>query len=194
MHKRYKICSWCSANHKGYLRLRWDAHKESGLSQPQTPLNDHKDLVRFSTIKSPRMRGQYKFFEIHHNFCNSLTTPSPSSEQVPKSNEHTEIIGEVLSLKIWEDHSKGWLKSLLRSLDWSEVWRRECLNLRNVGSKVYKWVKCPAEWRTHGAPFIARKKNLSIGMSEIRACPGWGPNMSVNSYWNPVLAPNMSGV
>jgi hypothetical protein len=173
MHKRYKICSWCSANHKGYLCLRWDAHKEPGLSQPQTSLNDHKDLVRFFTIKSPRMRGQYKFFEIHHNFCDSLTTPSPSSEQIPKSNEHTEIIGEVLSLKIWEDHSKGWLKSLLRSLDWSEVWRRECLNLRNVGSK-----------------------GLQVSEVSSRVKDAWGSFYSPQKesfYWD-VRDPGMSGL
>jgi hypothetical protein len=31
--KGHKICSWSSANHKGYLRLCWGTHKGSGLFQ-----------------------------------------------------------------------------------------------------------------------------------------------------------------
>jgi hypothetical protein len=46
------------------------------------------------------MRGQYKLSEVHHNLDNSQTTPSPSRGQVSKSNKHTEIVDEVLELKI----------------------------------------------------------------------------------------------
>jgi hypothetical protein len=53
-----------------------------------------------STIKSPRRRWQYKLFKVHHNLGDTRTTPSPSKGQVPKSNEHMEIIDEVLELKI----------------------------------------------------------------------------------------------
>jgi hypothetical protein len=37
---------------------------------------------------------------VHHNLGDSQRTPSPSRGQVFKSNKHTEIIDEVLSLKI----------------------------------------------------------------------------------------------
>jgi hypothetical protein len=53
-----------------------------------------------STIKSPQRRGQYKLAEVHHNIGDSKATPSLSRGQVPKSNEHMEIIDEVLELKI----------------------------------------------------------------------------------------------
>jgi hypothetical protein len=99
-HKRQKICSWSSANHESCLHLRWGVHKGPCLSRPQTSPNDHQDLVWFSTIKFPRTRGQYKLFEIHNNLGNSQRTPSLSRGQVCKSNEHTEVIGEVLCLKI----------------------------------------------------------------------------------------------
>jgi hypothetical protein len=52
-----------------------------------------------STIKSPKKRGQYKLSDVHHNLGDSRTTPSPYRGQVPKSNEHTEIVDEVLELK-----------------------------------------------------------------------------------------------
>jgi hypothetical protein len=43
------------------------------------------------------------------------------------------------------------------------------------------------------APFIAPKRNLSVGVSKIQTCPGWGADMSANGYWNPALAPDMFG-
>jgi hypothetical protein len=53
-----------------------------------------------STIKFPQRRVQYKLSEVHHNLGDSWTTPSPSRGQTPKGNEHTEIVDEVLELKI----------------------------------------------------------------------------------------------
>jgi hypothetical protein len=46
------------------------------------------------------MRGQYKLLEVHHNLGDSRRTPSPSKGQVPKRNEYTKIISEVLYMKI----------------------------------------------------------------------------------------------
>jgi hypothetical protein len=46
------------------------------------------------------MRGQHKLSEFHHNLGDSQTTLGLSRGQVPKSNEHTEIVDEVLELKI----------------------------------------------------------------------------------------------
>jgi hypothetical protein len=43
---------------------------------------------------------QYKLSEVHHNLDDSQTIPSPSRGQVPKCNEHTETVDEVLELKI----------------------------------------------------------------------------------------------
>jgi hypothetical protein len=96
MHKRHKIYSQSSANHKGCLHL----DKGSGLSQPQTSQNNHQDLDWFSTIKFSQRRGQYKLSKVHHNLGDSRRTPSPSRGQITKSNEHTKIVGEVLCLKI----------------------------------------------------------------------------------------------
>jgi hypothetical protein len=107
MHKRHTIYFQNSANHKGCLRFHWGAHKESGLSRPQTSSNDHQDLIRFSTIKSPWRRGWYKLFEIHNNLGDFRTTPSLSRGQIPKSNKHMEIIDEVFCLKILSVTQKG---------------------------------------------------------------------------------------
>jgi hypothetical protein len=146
MHKRHKICFPSLANHKGCLRLYWGAHKELGLSQPQTSSNDHQDLVWFSTIKTPRRRGQYKLFEVHHNLGDSRTTPSPSRGQVSKSNGHTKIIGEVLSLKI-ERALKRMAQISLRKLGSEWSLKERGLSSRNVGSMCFQnsgvanWVK-----------------------------------------------------
>jgi hypothetical protein len=51
-------------------------------------------------MKSPRRRGQYNLFKVHHNLGGSQRTLSPYRGQVPKSNEHTEIVNEVFCLKI----------------------------------------------------------------------------------------------
>jgi hypothetical protein len=64
-----------------------------------------------STIKSPRRRGQDKLSEVHHNLDDSHTTPSPSRGQVPKSNEYTEIVDEVLESKI-ERITQEWSTNL----------------------------------------------------------------------------------
>jgi hypothetical protein len=53
-----------------------------------------------STIKFPQRRGQYKLSEVHQKLGDSRTTPSPSRGQVPKNNEHTHIVDEVLELKL----------------------------------------------------------------------------------------------
>jgi hypothetical protein len=46
------------------------------------------------------MRGQYKLSEVYHNIGDSRTTPSRSREQVPKINEHTKIVDEVLASRL----------------------------------------------------------------------------------------------
>jgi hypothetical protein len=93
----------------------------------------------------------------------------------------------------------GWLKSLLGSLDWSEAWRREGLSSRSVGSKGFQ-VSGVAKW-TKGvwASFYSPKRNLLVGVSEIRICPGWGrtcpPNVFGTQTWHrsyPVLRLNPS--
>jgi hypothetical protein len=38
------------------------------------------------------------------------------------------------------------------------------------------------------------KRNLLVEVSEIRTCLARGPDMSGKGYWNPALAPDMSGV
>jgi hypothetical protein len=54
------------------------------------------------------MRGQYKLSEVYHNLGDSRTTHSPSRGQVPKSNEHTKIIDEVLELRVeWVTQENG---------------------------------------------------------------------------------------
>jgi hypothetical protein len=41
--------------------------------------------------------------------------------------------------------------------------------------------------------FYAPKGNLPIGVSKIWTCPVRSPDISGKCYWNPVLAPNISG-
>jgi hypothetical protein len=136
MHKRHKICSWSSANHKGSLRLCWGAHKEPGLSWSQTSPNDHQDLVRFFTIKSSQRRGQYKLFEVHHNLGDSRTTLVRLGDKPPKKNEHTEIIDEVLAWRL-----SGPLKRMAQislrklRLEWSL--RERGFELKKDWFKVY---------------------------------------------------------
>jgi hypothetical protein len=136
MHKRHKICSQSLANHKGSLCPYWGAHKQSDLSWSKTSQNDHKFLVWFSTIKSPRMRGQYKLFEVHHNLGDSRTTPSLSRGQVPKRNKHTEIVDEVL---IWRLSGslkrKAQISHRKLGLEWSL--RERGFELKKGWFKVY---------------------------------------------------------
>jgi hypothetical protein len=182
MHKRHKICLWSLANHKGCLRLRWGVHKGPDLSRPQTSPNDHQSLVRFSTIKFPRRRGQYILFKIHHNIGNSRTTPSLSKGQVLKSNEHTKIIDEVIYLKI------EWVTQMM-ARERERVWAQERLVQR-----VFNWIEWPTKLRGRGGLFVASKRNMPIGGSKSWTCSGWGPDMSSNRLWNPALTPDMSGV
>jgi hypothetical protein len=42
--------------------------------------------------------------------------------------------------------------------------------------------------------FIAPKRNLFVGVVEIRIYSARGLDMSINCYWNPALALDMSGV
>jgi hypothetical protein len=154
MHKRHNICFWSSANYKGSLCLHWGVHKESGLSRPQTSPNDHQELVRFFTIKSPQRRGQYKLFEIHHNLGDFWTTLVHLGDKSLRETNARRSLMKCL-LEDWVGHSREWLKSLLGSLDWSEAWGREVLTSRKVGSKYFQvnWVANRAEgW---GGPFIA---------------------------------------
>jgi hypothetical protein len=48
--------------------------------------------------------------------------------------------------------------------------------------KVFKSVEWPNELRGRGHPFIAPKRNLFVGVSEIWTCPARGPNMSGKDY------------
>jgi hypothetical protein len=89
---------------------------------------------------------------------------------------------------------KGWLKSLLGSLDWSEAWRREDLSSRSVGSKGFQVSGVAKRAKGCGPPFITLKRNLPIGVSKILTCPTKGPYMFEKGYWNPTLAPNMSDI
>jgi hypothetical protein len=65
-------------------------------------------------------------------------------------------------------HSKGWLKSLVRSLDWSEDWGREVLSSKKVGSKCFhvNWVANQAEgaWGSFIAP---QKESAYWGVSGL---------------------------
>jgi hypothetical protein len=68
------------------------------------------------------------------------------------------------------------------------------LSSRSVGSKCFQVSGVNNEAKGCGAPFIAPKKNLPIGVSEIRTCPARKPAMSRKGYWNLVLVPDMSHV
>jgi hypothetical protein len=83
------------------------AQRTGSLSTPD--LNERSPRSSLvSTIKSPQRRGQYKLSEVRHNLGDSRTTPSPSRGQVPKRNEHTEILDEVFCLKIeWVTQEDG---------------------------------------------------------------------------------------
>jgi hypothetical protein len=62
-------------------------------------MNDYQDLVRFSLSNLHKGEG-------NTNFSGSTTTLElldnlvHLGEQIPKSNEHTGIVGEVLEMKI----------------------------------------------------------------------------------------------
>jgi hypothetical protein len=172
MHKRHKICSRSLANHKVRLHPRWGAHKELGLSRPKISLNDHQDLVQFSTIKSTWRRGQYKLSEVHHNLGDSRTTPSPSRGQVLKRNEHTEIIDEVLAWRL-----SGSLKRMAQI---------SLMELR-------------LEWSLRERGFELKKDWFKMFSSELSGQPIWG---GVGTFYSPqkesthwsVRDPDMSGI
>jgi hypothetical protein len=60
--------------------------------------------------------------------------------------------------------------------------------------KVFKSVEWPNKLCGRRPPFIAPKRNLSVGVSEIWICLTSGPDMSGKCYWNLTLALDMSGV
>jgi hypothetical protein len=67
------------------------------------------------------------------------------------------------------------------------------LSSRSVGSNSFQVNGVPMEQRGRGPPFIAPKRNLPVRVSEIQTCSARRPDMSGNHYWNPILAPEMSG-
>jgi hypothetical protein len=154
MHKRHKICSWSLANYKGSLCLRWGAHKELDISRSKTTMNDHKDQVRFSAIKSPWRRGQYKLSKIQHNLGDSRTTPSPSRGQVPKRNEHTEIVDEVHAWRL-----SGSLK------------RKAQISLRKLG----------LEWSLRERGFELKRGWFKVYSSELSVQLSWGARVAFYS-------------
>jgi hypothetical protein len=70
---------------------------------------------------------------------------------------------------------------------------RESLSSRNIGSKGLQVSGVVKRAEGAWASFYSPKRNLPIGVSEIRTCPTRGPDMSAKGYWNPALAPDISG-
>jgi hypothetical protein len=125
MHKWHKICSWSEANHKGYLRLHWGAHKEPDLSRSQTSPNGHQDLVGFSIIKSPWRGGQYRLSEVHHNLGDSRTTLVHLGDKSIRVTNTRRSSMKCFAWRFW-----GWLKRVAQislrklGLEWSLRERR----------------------------------------------------------------------
>jgi hypothetical protein len=93
--------------------------------------------VWFFTIKSPQRREQYKLFEDHDNlggFQRHLVRLGDKSPRVTNT-ERSSVKCFAWRLR---GSLKGWLKSLLESLDVSGAWRRESLSSRNAGSKCFQ--------------------------------------------------------
>jgi hypothetical protein len=132
------------------------------------------------------MEREYKLFEVHHNLAGSRRTPSLSRGQVPKSNEHTKTSVNCFAWRL-RGSLKGWHKSLLGSLNWSEAWGRESLSSRSVGSKGFQ-VSGVAKW-ANGAwsSFYSPQKESSH----------WGvqdPDMSdqgTRYVWERLLEPSL---
>jgi hypothetical protein len=150
-----------------------------------------------STIKSPRRRGQYKFSEVHHNLDDSWTTPSSSRGRIPKNNEYTKLVDEVLSWRL-SGLLKGWLKSLLGRLDWIEAWGREILSSRECVKVYFKWIEWPTELERCGGPFIAPKGICSLRCQrpghvrvEGRTCPANHSGTQPGNRTSPILSLNL---
>jgi hypothetical protein len=192
MHKWHRICSQSSANHKGYLCPHWGAHKEPDLSRSQTSLNNHQDLVWFSTIKSPWRRRQYKLSKVHHNLGDSWIMLVHLGDKSPGVTNTQRSLMKCFSWRFL-----GSLKRVaqisLRKLEFEWRLRERRFELKRVFQSVCKWSKWPNELRGRGGPFIAPKRNLLIEVLGIQTCLGWKPDMSTKVYWNPALAPDMSG-
>jgi hypothetical protein len=70
---------------------------------------------------------------------------------------------------------------------------KESLSSKNVSSKCLQLNEMTPRAKGRRDPFIAPKRNLPIGMSETWTCRGWRSDMSDNSFYNPALAPDISG-
>jgi hypothetical protein len=104
-----------------------------------------------------------------------------SRGQVFKSNEHTNIVHEVLCLKILRVTQKGG-----SNLSW-EAWigvklerEREVLSSRKVVLRCFQNSRVGNRVKGAWWGVIATRRNLPVGVSETRTCPGWGPYMSGN--------------
>jgi hypothetical protein len=147
----------------------------SSLSWPQTSLNDHQDLVQFSTIKSPWRRWQYKLSEAHHNLGGSQRKPSLSRGWIPKNNERTEIVGKMLLLEDRKGHSRIGSNLSYKACIWLKLERdrgRE-FDLQKLRSKGFS-----SQQSGGGTPFIAPTWNLPVGVLEIQTCPARSSDIS----------------
>jgi hypothetical protein len=97
--QRHKNSPQSSTTHKGCLRLCCGAHKEPSLFQPYSTPNDHQDLVRFSLSNPHKGEGNTNFLKSTTTLV-TLRQPNLSRGKISKSNERTEIISELLELKI----------------------------------------------------------------------------------------------
>jgi hypothetical protein len=64
--------------------------------------------------------------------------PSPSRGQIPKSNEHTEILNEVLELRISRGSHKSETQISPRKLRFERSLRERGLELKRVYQSVFK--------------------------------------------------------
>jgi hypothetical protein len=171
MHKRHKICFWSLAHHKGCLRLCWGAHKEPGLSQPQTLLNDHQDLVQCSTVKSPRRRGQYKLFEVHHNLDDSWTILVHLGDKYPRVTNARRSSMKCFAWRFWGSLKMVAQISLRKlGLEWSL--RERGFELQRECFKVFTRVLSgQPSWGSMGAFYSPRPGVIfPLGVSETRTC------------------------
>jgi hypothetical protein len=70
----------------------WSSQRAESLSTLIQSEQSPKSSLVF-TIKSAQRRGQYKLSDANHNLVRL-------GEQISKSNEYTEIVGEVFEMKI----------------------------------------------------------------------------------------------
>jgi hypothetical protein len=136
------------------------------------------------TIKSPQRRGQYKLSEVHHNLSDSRTTPSPSRGWIPKSNEHTKLVDEVLELKIeWVTQRMAQIFPRNLGLEWSL--RERDFKLKSVSQSVFQMNRVASWVKEAWGAFYTPQGNLPVGVSETQTCPCLGLDMSGQPYWNP---------